>query len=178
MLSIDGQVETVWATAEPLLVPLTWGLDGMEHALDVELRTLYTDKEVYFLARWSGVPQFGEANTVYNKLTLHWRIPEPAAQALDCTISCHTVFTDGSGRLVYANAETIPQGGSEALPAAGGWDSGAWTLEWGRFLLSDNPFDLQFDDRDRAYSFLVKIFERVEDRPDPVSERCLLVFQP
>ena len=174
---IDGQIEGIWATVEPLRVPLTWGMGGSEHAFDVELRALHTDQAVYLLAQWSGQPPSGEENTVTNKLTLHWRIPEPAAQALDCTVVCHTAFIDGSGRVAYANAETIPQGGSETLAAAGGWDAGTWTLEWSRPLSTDNPFDLQFDDRDQAYSFLVKVFERVEGRPDPISERHLLVFQ-
>jgi hypothetical protein len=175
---IDGQVEEIWAAAEPLQVPLTWGMSGTEQALDVALRALHTDETIYLLAQWSGAPPSGEANVVLNKLTLHWRIPEPAAQGLDCTVVCHTAFADGSGRFVYANAETIPQGGSETLPVAGHWDAGTWTLEWSRPLLNGNPFDLQFDDLDRTFTFLVKIFEGVNGRPDPVSERHLLVFQP
>ena len=113
-----------------------------------------------------------------NRLTVHWRIPEPAARRVDCTVVCHTAFADGEGRFAYANAETIPQGGSGALPAAGNWDGKAWTLEWSRPLLSGNPYDLQFASLDQAYTFLVKVFERVEGRPDPVSARHLLVFQP
>jgi hypothetical protein len=176
---IDGEVDAVWATAVPLQLPLTWGLDGAQ-ALDVELRALHTGEAVYFLAQWPGGPPSGEEDTVFNKLTVHWRITDSEAvtQHLDCTVACHTAFTDGQGRLVYANAETIPQGGSEALPAAGGWRAGTWTLEWSRPLINGNPFDLQFADLDRAYLFFVKVFERVEGRPDPVSERHLLVFQP
>jgi hypothetical protein len=175
---IDGLIEGVWATAEPLRVPLVRGMGSTEHVLDVELRALHTDETVSFVAQWPGEPPFGEERAVSNKLTLHWRIPERAAQGLDCTVVCHTAFADGSGRFVYANAETIPQGGSETLPAAGQWDAGTWTLEWSRPLASDNPFDLQFDDLGQAYSFLVKIFERIEGRADPISERYLLVFQP
>jgi len=177
---IDGQVDSVWASAVPLQLPLTWGLDGTEHALHVELRALHTDEAVYFLAQWPSGPPSGEENTVVNKFTVHWRITEPGAvtQDPDCTVACHTAFADGRGRFVYANAETIPQGGNEALPAAGVWRDGTWTLEWGRPLVNSNPFDLQFVDLDQAYLFLVKIFERVEGRPDPVSERNLLVFQP
>ena len=175
--AIDGHVDEDWAATEPLRLPLTWGIEGTEHALDVVLRALHTDREIAFLAQWTGEPPSGEANTVFNKLTLHWRIPEPAAQHLDCTVVCHTAFADGNGLFVYANAETIPHGGSEILPAAGRWESGTWTLEWSRPLLSDNPFDLQFDDLDREYSFLVKVFENVEGRPDPVSDRHPLVFR-
>jgi hypothetical protein len=176
--AVDGQVDAGWADAESLRLPLTWGIESTAHALDVELRTLHTDQEIAFLAQWSGEPPSGEAHTVLNKLTLHWIIPEPAAQHLDCTVVCHTAFADGNGHFVYANAETIPHGGSETLPAAGRWEAGTWTLEWSRPLLSDNPFDLQFDDLDREYSFLVKVFESIEGRPDPVSDRHPLVFRP
>ncbi len=178
--AIDGQVDAVWETALPLKLPLTWGLDGTEHALDAELRALHTEKAIYFLAQWLGEPPPAEEDIIFNKLTVHWRIPEPegAARGPDCTVACHTAFADGQGRFAYANAETIPPGGSEALPAAGGWQAGAWTLEWSRSLVNDNPFDLQFADLDGAYLFFVKVFERVEGRPDPVSERHLLVFQP
>jgi len=175
---IDGRVDAVWEASVPLRLPLTWGWGGTEHALDVELRALYTDEAAYFLAQWPGEPPSGEEDTVFNKLTVHWRIPEAAASRLDCNVACHTAFADGQGRFVYANAETIPQGGSEALPAAGGWSAGIWTLEWSRPLINGNPFDLQFTDLDQTYLFLVKVFERVEGRPDPVSERHLLVFQP
>ena len=177
---IDGQVDSVWASTVPLQLPLTWGLDGTEHALDVELRALHTDEAVYFLAQWPSGPPSGEENTVFNKFTVHWRIPqvEASAQRLDCTIACHTAFANGEGRFVYTNAETIPQGGSEALSAAGGWRAGTWTLEWSRPLVNTNPFDLQFVDLDQDYLFFVKVFQRVEGRPDLVSERHLLVFQP
>jgi hypothetical protein len=175
---VDGQVEDAWASADPLRVALTWGMMGTEHALDVELRSLYDDQALYLLAQWPGDPPSGEENTVYNQLTVHWRIPEPAASHLDCTVACHTAFADGEGRFAYANAETIPHGGSEALQAAGGWRDGMWTLEWTRPLRNGNPYDLQFDDPDQAYVFMVKVFARVDARPDPISQRQQLVFLP
>ncbi|MBN1583594.1 MAG: hypothetical protein JXA89_23005 [Anaerolineae bacterium] len=175
---IDGQMEAVWTGVEPLQIPLTWGLDSPEHAFDLEMRAVHTEQALYFFAQWPGAPLSGGENTLFNKLTLHWRIPEPAAHVLDCTVVCHTAFADGTGRFVYANTETIPQGGSGALEASGSWDAGTWTLEWGRPLVSANPFDLQFDDPDQAFSFLVKVFERIEGRPDPISDRYLLVFRP
>jgi hypothetical protein len=180
---IDGQIEAAWDAAEPLRVPLTWGVEGAEHALDVELRSLYDDQALYLLARWPGERPIDEGDTVYNQFTVHWRIPEPDAVRLDCNIACHTVFADGQGRVAYANAETIPYGGSEALQVAGDWqagDSGAgtWTLEWSRPLVNGNPFDLQLGDRDRAYAFRVKVFARIEGRPDPISKLQQLVFSP
>jgi hypothetical protein len=153
-------------------------MEGTEHALDVELRAVYTEETIYLVAQWTGEPPTGEENTVSNKLTFHWRVPEPAARQLNCSVVCHTAFADGAGRFVYANAETIPQGGSEPLTAAGMWNAGIWTLEWSRPLVTENPFDLQFDDRDQAYPFLVKVFERIDGRPDPVSQQYALVFGP
>ena len=177
---IDGEVDAVWTTVVPLQLPLTLGLHGTEHAWDMELRALHTDEAVYFLAQWLGGPPDGEENTVFNKLSVHWSIggSEAETQHLDCTVACHTAFADGQGHFVYANTETIPQGGSEPLPVAGGWHTDTWTMEWKRHLVNSNPYDLQFTDLDQAYPFFVKIFERVEGYPDPVSQRYLLVFQP
>jgi hypothetical protein len=174
--AIDGQIESLWEAAEPLSVPLTWGMDGTEHALDVEMRALYDEQALYLLATWPGERPVEAENTVYNQFTVHWRIPEPDAARLDCNIACHTIFADGAGRVAYANAETIPHGGSETLPVAGGWEDGVWTLEWSRPLVNGNPFDLQLADRERAYTFRVKVFARVEGRPDPISQPHQLVF--
>jgi hypothetical protein len=186
--AIDGQVEALWEAAAPLSVPLTWGAEGTAHALDVSMRALHDEQRLYLLAQWEGergadgTTEMEEA-TVYNRFTVHWRIPEPDAARVDCTVVCHTVFADGQGRVAYANAETIPHGGGETLHVAGGWqaaagggDPGRWTLEWSRPLVSSNPFDLQLADRDRGYDFMVKVFARVEGRPDPISGVHQLVF--
>jgi hypothetical protein len=175
--TVDGEVDDLWETAELLRLPLTWGLRGTERALDVDLRALRTDEAVFFLAQWLGEPPTGEADTFFNKLTVHWRIPDAEVQRLDCSVACHTAFADGQGRFVYANAETIPQGGGEALAAAGGWQAGTWTLEWSRVLVNGNPFDLQFNDLEGVYLFLVKVFERIEGRADPISLPHQLVFE-
>jgi hypothetical protein len=181
--AIDGQVEAIWEAAEPFSVPLTWGAEGTAHALDVELRALHDEQQLYLLAQWPGAPPDGEQETVYNQFTLHWRIPEPDAARLDCNVACHTVFADGRGRVAYANTETIPVGRGETLQIAGGWQAGGpqagtWTLEWSRPLVNGNPFDLQLDDQDRAYVFRVKIFARAEGKPDPISKPHRLVFAP
>jgi len=175
---VDGRMEAVWTAAEPLRIPLTWGQESTEHALDVELRALHTAEELYLLAKWAGAPPSGEQDTVFNKLTLHWRIPDSAAQKLACDVVCHTAFADGEGSIVYANAETIPQGGNEGLSAAGGWDAGWWTFEWARPLVSANPYDLQLAEADQEIDFMVKIFERVEGRPDPISDLHVFVLKP
>jgi hypothetical protein len=153
-------------------------MDGPEIALEVQLRALWASDALYLLAQWPGAPPSGEQDTVSNLFTLHWRIPDAAAQGLDCEVACHTAHVDGLGRIAYANGETIPPGGSAALQAAGGWKEGTWTLEWGRPLRNSNPYDLQFGNLEAGYPFLVKVFQRIEGRPDPVSGRYSLVFGP
>jgi hypothetical protein len=169
---IDGQVEAVWEMAESLQLSLTRGRD-----IHLDLRALWANETIYFLAQWLGGSPSGEENTLFNTLTIHWRIPDAEARRLDCAVACHTAFADGQGRFVFANAETIPQGGGEALPLAGSWRAGTWTLEWSRSLVNGNPFDLQFDDLDEGYLFSVKVFERIQGQPDAVSPLHRLVFE-
>jgi hypothetical protein len=175
---IDGQAEDLWASAEPLTLSLYWGMESDEDALDVRLRSLHTDRAVYFLAQWPGEVPDGSEDITSNVLTVHWRIPDPMAQRLDCSVACHTAFATGTGRLAYANAETIPQGGGAALDAAGGWEEGTWAIEWSRPLVNGNPYDLQFDDLGSSYTFMLKVFKRIEGRPDPISKQQQLVFHP
>jgi hypothetical protein len=175
---IDGRVDAVWQAARPKQVRLTWGTHSTELAFEVGLQSVHTDDAVHFLAKWPGSTPTGEENVISNRFTLHWRIPESEALSRDCDVSCHTAHADGNGRFAYANAETIPQGGNEALPVAGGWENGLWTLEWSSPLISSNPFDLQFGELDGEFPFFVKVFERVEGRADPVSDRHFLVFEP
>jgi len=174
---IDGQVEAVWEMAESLQLSLTRGRDSAEHALHLDLRALWANETIYFLAQWLGGAPSGEENTLFNTLTVHWRIPDAEARRLDCTVACHTAFADGQGRFVFVNAETIPQGGGEALPLAGSWRAGTWTLEWSRSRVNGNLFDLQFDDLDEGYLFSVKVFERLQGQPDAVSPLHRLVFE-
>jgi hypothetical protein len=181
---VDGRVEPLWQQAPILRLQLTYGHDGVS-AYNLGLRALHTDQDIYFLARWPGSRPTGEPRTVANKLTVHWRLEPPGAveptatdmpPAVACTVACHTVFARGDGRVAYANAETIPQGGDEGLRVAGGWSIEGWTVEWSRPLRNANPYDLQLDDLSRQYSFLVKVFEAVEGRADLVSSRATLVF--
>jgi hypothetical protein len=176
---VDGQVDSVWASAVPLRVPLTWGIRGTEHAMDVELRALHTSEAIYFLVQWPDATPSIPGDATANMLTLHWSIDTPAGiPPPACDVACHTVFTDAQGRLAYIHSQTIPSGIEDALPAGGGWKDGAWTLEWSRLLVNDNPYDLQFTNLSRGYPFFVKVFKRVEDRPDPVSAPYLLIFEP
>ena len=113
-----------------------------------------------------------------NKLTVHWTLPPPAPglAAPACDVACHTAYADQTGRIVDLQAETIPPGADEALPAAGAWRDGVWTVEWSRPLHSANANDLQFTDLHAAYPFFVKVFEGDATRADPVSPLRMMVF--
>ena len=50
--SIDGRLEAAWEQAPALTAPLHYGLHGDEPAGTVELRSLYDEENVYFLAHW------------------------------------------------------------------------------------------------------------------------------
>ena len=176
---LDGQMDAVWATARPLRISLA----RAPHASDpqdtqgVELRAVHTADTLYFLARWGGGPPPGTADTTFNQLTIHWTIPAVAGSpAPACAVACHTAYVDGRGQVAYMNSETIPQGGQDALAAAGGWADGAWSVAWSRPLVSANAYDLQFDDLSASYLFFIKVFARSDGRPDPVSEPYALVF--
>ena len=170
---IDGEPEPAWESAPPLDVPLTWGMGSGEPAFSVELRALYDADRLYLLARWpDAAPDSRPAD--FNKLTVHWRIE---AGAIHCAVACHTAYVTEDLAVRSLNSETIPQGGGEVLPAAGGWNDGEWIVEWSRPLKMANAYDLQFVDLHTAYPFLVKVFESIPERPDPVSAMAELVFQ-
>jgi hypothetical protein len=178
---LDGPLDAVWATAPPVQIPLAKGLDGDPRvpAVTVELAAVYTTDALYFRARWPGAPPLAAANTTFNQLTIHWAIPvQTDLPAPACAVACHTAYVDGHGRVAYMNSETIPQGGEDALAAAGGWAQGEWTVMWSRPLVSANAYDLQFADLGGAYTFFIKVFARTEGQPDPVSKPHVLVFAP
>jgi hypothetical protein len=177
---VDGEIDPIWATATPLELPLTWGIHGAEAAYTARLRAMYGADTTYFLAQWpdSSRPEGEDAHRMANKLTVHWTLPPPAAgfAAPACDVACHTAYADDAGRIVDLQAETIPPGASEALPVAGAWRDGVWTVEWSRPLHSANANDLQFIDLKAAYPFFVKVFEGDARRADPVSPLGVLVF--
>ena len=178
---LDGQMDAVWASAQPLRIPLTRDPHpgDPQDTPDVELRTVRTADTLYFLARWHGGPPPDAADTTFNQLTIHWTIPTAAGSpAPACAVACHTAYVDGQGRVAYMNSETIPQGGQDALTAAGGWGEGEWAVAWSRPLVSQNAYDLQFDDLSATYLFFVKIFERANGQPDTVSKPYALAFAP
>ena len=176
---IDGGLEVTWESAPAVDIPLTWGAHSTEHALHVQMRSAHTDEAVFFFASWEGSPPTRAADTIRNRLTMHYDMAEPWPGARDvaCLVACHTAYTDGTGRLAHVTAETIPTGQTDPLPSAGGWSDGRWNLEWSRPLVHDNLFDVQFHDLEEAYSFFLKVFEGKEGLADPVSSSQELVFR-
>jgi hypothetical protein len=175
---MDGVVEAAWDQAPALMVPLHYGLHSREPAGSLELRSLYDDENVYFLARWPSATPGGEPDAWRNLLTIHWRLAGPGQVAggltdssgLACTVACHTVTADDQGRLVGIRDETIPPGLEEDLPSGGGWAQGQWLLEWSRPRASSSPYDQDMLDPGRGYRFFVKLFLGLENQPDPVSD--------
>ena len=176
---VDGEVDAIWTSVLPFRAPLTWGMRGTEHALDVELRSVHTDETLYFLARWSESQPSEQEAALRNKLTIHFAVPEPwpGASETNCLVACHTAFADERGVVAYVSAETIPPGRTDPLPAAGGWRDGFWQVEWSRPLLDANLFDVQFTYPDAKYPVFVKVFVGVAGRADPVSETFTLAFR-
>jgi len=188
---MDGLVEAVWDQAPPLSVPLHWGLHGADPAGELELRSLYDDEHVYFLASWqSGTPgaqpDAAERETVLrNLMTVHWRLVDPGqvsgestgSQGLACTVACHTATADEQERLVGVRSETIPPGLEDDLASGGGAAQGTWALEWSRPRTSQSPYDQHLTDPARSYRFFVKLFQGIEGEPDPVSDVHELRFE-
>ncbi|MBM4457945.1 MAG: hypothetical protein FJ011_09315 [Chloroflexi bacterium] len=176
---LDGTLDAVWASSTPVHIPLDGAREPSAAAVlpELVLRAVYTSDALFFLARWDGEPPSGAVDTTFNQLTVHWTVPLPAgAPAPACAVACHTAHVDGQGRVAYMNSETIPQGGEDALPAAGGWADSHWAIAWSRPLVNANPYDLQFSDLGASYLFFVKVFARAEGRPDPISKPYALAF--
>jgi hypothetical protein len=174
---MDGAVEAAWHLAPSLAAPLHYGLHGRDPAGEMELRSLYDQDNVYFLARWPAETPGGEPDAWRNLVTVHWRLVDPGlvsgestgSDGLACTVACHTATADGEGRLVGIRNETIPPGLDDDLDSGGAWAEGEWLLEWSRARTSDSPYDQHITDPDRGYRFFVKLFEGLEGRADPVS---------
>lgn len=181
---MDGVAEAIWEQATALVAPLAYGLHGDEPAGTIELRSLYDEENVYFLARWPAGTHGGEPNVWRNLVTFHWRLvssgevsgESTGSDGLACTVGCHTATADGQGNLVGIRAETIPPGLDDDLDAAGGWSGGEWMLEWSRPRASASPYDQDLTDPAQRYRFFVKLFAGLDDRPDPVSNVHELVL--
>jgi len=129
---MDGVAEAAWKRAPLLVVPLHYGLHGAEPAETLELRSMYDDGRVYFLARWPAPVRGGEPDTWRSLLTVHWRLVDPGlvsgqstgSSGLACTVACHTATADGQGHVAGVRIETIPpgldvDGSREAGPSSG-----------------------------------------------------------
>ena len=176
---IDGQLDAVWGLSSPARIPLQSSGGSAQHPREVELRSVHAGEDVYFYASWTDRSSPPLASAIRNRLTVHFDIPEPwpGAQDVMCLVACHTAFSDGHGRVSYVIAETIPTARTDPQPASGFRAGDVWHLEWSRRLVHSNLFDVQFRDLERTYTFIVKVFDHVEDQPDLVSPRFALVFR-
>jgi hypothetical protein len=144
----------------------------------MELRSLYDQEKVYFLARWPAATPGGEPGAWRNLLTVHWRLVDPGlvsgestgSDGLACTVACHTATADSEGRLVGIRNETIPPGLDDDLDSGGAWAEGEWLVEWSRARVSPSPYDQHLTDPGLGYRFFVKVFQGLEGRADPVSD--------
>jgi hypothetical protein len=174
---MDGIAEAAWNRAPALNAPLHYGLHGDEPAGTIELRSLYDDANVYFLARWPAETHGGEPNVWRNLATIHWQLKSSGvvsgestgSEGLACTVGCHTATADGEGNLVGIRAETIPPGLDDDLTSGGSWSEGEWLLEWSRPRISTSPYDQDLTDSGKSHRFFIKLFLGLDDRPDPVS---------
>ncbi len=180
--AMDGLVESAWEQAPPLSAQLHHGLHGQDPAGTLEMRSLYDEDQVYFLARWETDAPGGEPDAWRNLFTMHWRLTDAGlvsgestgSEGLACTVACHTATADGTGQLIGIRSETIPPGLDDDLPAGGGWTAGMWTLEWSRPRVSSSPYDQHLTDPDHGYRFFFKLFrsdlEGLGGVADPVSD--------
>jgi hypothetical protein len=175
---VDGVIDAAWEQAPALTAPLHHGLHGDEPAGEIELRSLYDETTVYFLARWRAETPGGEPDVWRNLATAHWRLEDSGevsgastgSDGLACTVGCHTATTDGQGGLVGIRAETIPPGLDEDLLSGGGWSAGEWLLEWSRPRISTSPYDQNLTDPTQSYRFFIKLFLGLDGRADPISD--------
>ena len=58
------------------------------------------------------------------------------------------------------------------------WSDGAWTLEFGRPLVTDSKFDVQFDNLTKPYHFGVSVFDNAQVRHAFQQRAETLIFQP
>lgn len=178
--TLDGALEPVWSEAEPTVLDLMYGRHSVIPVATAEMRALYTADTLYLAVSWPQAEPPGPDGTAQNKLIVHFEVPAPWQGAADvmCLTACHTAYIDAGSQASYLTAETIPPGMALPLPVGGGWQGGQWAFEWGRPLVSENPYDVQFTDLSAEYTFFVKIVEGQPAQPDPVSGDILLRFGP
>ena len=58
------------------------------------------------------------------------------------------------------------------------WQDGMWTLEFGRALVTESEFDVQFEDLTQLYHFGVAVFDNAQVRHAYQEDVAILVFKP
>lgn len=133
---IDGQVDELWAQARPLQIKLIGGANfGGQGSTTVELRAVYTDDSIYFLAQWDDPTESlrrapwqkqpdgtwkkladpndkgGDNNLYYeDKLAFIWNIND-SIQGFNqsgCFVTCHA--GENPDKKPYGNKYTAKEG--------------------------------------------------------------------
>jgi hypothetical protein len=112
----DGQVESLWSQANPVTIQAMGGNNFKNSSTTIELRSVYTNDSIYFLAQWTDDTQSlrrmpwqkqadgswkqmldpndkgGDNNITYeDKLALIWNINDSIANfnSQGCSVACH-----------------------------------------------------------------------------------------
>ena len=131
--AIDGQQEGLWSQAKPLRIQVSGGSNFSDGSTVIELRSVYTDDSVYFLAQWADSTQslrrepwqkqangswkaltdpdccMGDNNLNYeDKLAILWNINDSIANfnQTGCYVTCHA----GEAPKPYGNKYTSSPG--------------------------------------------------------------------
>ncbi|MFQ5894678.1 MAG: ethylbenzene dehydrogenase-related protein [Nitrospinota bacterium] len=102
--SIDGRAEALWRRAAPLRVK-TFAIKkfGNRRIMEVELRALYTQEEIFFLARWKddtqslhykpwvfdGKKWHEERDLADDAFAFNWNISSRLFPLIGCRAACH-----------------------------------------------------------------------------------------
>ena len=128
--TIDGTVDDVWKTAQPLTVKVLGGRNLPGGSTEISVRSVYTDDMVYFLIEYKDSTESvrrepwqkqadgswkqlkdpndkgGDNNLYYeDKVSIFWNISSPAFEQKGCLSACHT----GEGK-PYGNMYTPSAG--------------------------------------------------------------------
>ncbi len=170
---LDGSLEGGWGSAPELPLPMLAAGESRP-ARVLALRSLHTRAEIFMRASWEESDRSLTAtrSDSTSKLAMHWglRQQEPSLPPGSCLAACHTAYAGRDARIQDIHLVSFNSADPGALAGAGAWKDGQWLLVWRRLLVTSSPFDVQFTDLGRSYSFRVALYAggdlpRVQDSP-------------
>lgn len=166
-------IEQAWEAAPELDLPLRAGrTDGT--TLDVRLRAVYTPSTLYLWLRWpDDLANTASLGAQQQRATVTWK---QAAAIGGCAVACHASFSQG--RQIDSLQLVAPDVSADLpAPLVGAWSDGAWTLGYGRPLVTANPVDVQFINLHDTYHFGLDVDDgRLSSHTS--GEELTLRFQP